>query len=72
MSKGGVMTRYGVPQELFDKDGNRVVVLADGNYYSLSAADNEQRDLLRKILKEIKKISFIIASLSEVGDVDNG
>ena len=46
---------------LYDEDGNPVQVLWSGGHYILSGADDEVRDTLGQILKQLKLLNAYMA-----------
>lgn len=55
-----------VSVELFDKDGNAVSVIQEGNLFLLATENIQQICLLENILKEFKKMNFYLSTITDV------
>ena len=56
---------------LYDSDGNAVAIMKDGNLTAIGVGDNETRDLLRAILRELKRQTYMLGLATDVSpDLD--
>lgn len=60
-----------VSVELFDKDGNAVSVIQEGNSFLLATENLQQICLLENILKEFKIMNFYLSIVTDV-EIDEG
>jgi hypothetical protein len=63
-----------VPMDLYDADGNPVLIAEEGNMFMLVSRDPEQLEVLNKVHVELKKmnayLSIIVGVDLESDDVD--